>query len=151
MTREQVVRLTILTACIFGFSIYMQKGTWVFPFPMYELSLLGALIVLYIVDKKKPGVAGLLAFTWAILQLTTSQFALEFFFDDNDFQRFYDSAIPDFLLLGFALIFLIWGILISLKLKKITLRIFGILGCVAFVSCFVLNAYLWGNSKLTAS
>jgi len=148
MTREQVVRLTILTACIFGFSIYMQKGTWVFPFPMYELSLLGALIALYIVDKKKPGITGGLAFIWAILHLTTSQFVLEFFFDDHDFQRFYESAVPDFLLLGFSAVFLVWGILISLKSQKLALQVFGIIGCVAFITCFVLNAYLWAMIPL---
>ena len=147
MTREQVVRLTLLTACIFGFSIYMQKGTWVFPFPMYELSMLVALIALYFIDKK-PGIIGVLAFTWTLLQLSTSQFVLEFFFDDQDFILFYDSALPDFLILGFVLVFLCWGILISLKLHQLIFRILGIIGCVLFISSyfasdFLDHAFLW--------
>ena len=152
MTREQVVRLAVLTACIFGFSIYMQKGTWVFPFPMYELSLLGALIALYFIDKK-PGIIGFFAFTWGLLQLSTSQFALEFFFDDNDFNRFYDSAIPDFLLLGFVVVFLVWGILISLALHKKSLRISGIIACIIFVCSFfastlIDHVFLWAMIPL---
>lgn len=152
MTREQVVRLTILTACIFGFSIYMQKGTWVFPFPMYELSMLVALMALYFIDKK-PGIIGVLAFLWALLQLSTSQFVLEFFFDDQDFILFYDSSLPDFLILSFVLVFLSWGILISLKLQQFIFRILGIIGCVVFISSYFVgamleHAFLWAMIPL---
>jgi hypothetical protein len=148
MTREHVVRLTILTACIFGFSMYMQKGTWIFPFPLYEGAMLVAMIALYIVDRKNPGIVGLFAFTWGLLQLVASDFLLEFFVKGENAARFYETLTTDYLLLGFAAIFLTWGVLVSLKMHKTPLKILAISSCFGFFVAFVFNAYLWAMIPL---
>jgi len=148
MTREHVVRLTVLTACIFAFSIYMQKGTWIFPFPLYEAALLPAVIALYVVDKKRPGITGILAIIWSLLQLCASQFVLEFFINDRNFEWFYESLITDYLLLFFVLILMVWGWVVSFGLGKILYRAMSWLAIAAFTACFILNAYYWAMLPL---
>lgn len=148
MTREHIVRLTILTACIFGFSIYMQKGTWIFPFPLYELAMLAAIIALFIVERQRPSVTGLLALTWALLQLSASEFILEFFVSGEQAQWLFESLITDYLLLGFSFAFLVWGMLICWKLPNVLQAIGGTLCCLVFTGCFVFNEYLWAMFPL---
>lgn len=148
MTREHVVRLTVLTACIFGFSIYMQKGTWIFPFPLYEIAMLAAILGLFIVDRQRPSVTSLLAVTWALLQLSASDFILEFFVSGENADWFFESLVTDYLLLGFSLVFLAWGCLISSKLRKMALLTIAVLSCIAFTVCFIFNEYLWAMLPL---
>jgi hypothetical protein len=148
MTREHVVRLTILTACIFGFSMYMQKGTWIFPFPLYEGAMLAAMIALYLTDRKNPGITGVLAFTWGLLQLLASGFLLEFFVKGEDAVQFYETLTVDYLLLGFAAVFLLWGVLISLKMHRLPLKLLAIAGCFGFFTAFLFSAYLWAMIPL---
>jgi hypothetical protein len=149
MTREHVVRFTVLTACIFGFSMYMQKGTWIFPFPLYEGAMLAAVLALYIVDRKKPGILGFLAILWAFLQVCASDFILEFFIRAEDAASFYESLITDYLLLSFAVFFLLWGVLVSLKLHRMPLKLLAVAGCFGFFAAFIFNAYLWAMIPLS--
>lgn len=142
MTREKVVRLTLLTACIFGFSIYMQKGTWIFPFPLYESAMFAAIVLLYIADKRPPQMAGALALLWALLQLAASPFILEFFVSDRNFQWLAESSFSDFLLLGFILVFVTWGLHVSLKMKHPFWRLLALPSVAAFGICFFMNSYL---------
>jgi hypothetical protein len=150
MTREHVVRLTILTACIFGFSIYMQKDTWIFPFPLYEVSMLAAIVLLYIADRKMPDLIGFTAIGWAVFQLIASDFILEFFLTERNFQWFEESFFIDYLLLGFALVFLVWGLFVSWQWKNLSLRVTGMLMVTGFVGCFIFNSYLIAIAPLVA-
>ena len=150
MTREHVVRLTILTACIFGFSIYMQKDTWVFPFPLYEISMLISIVLLYIADRRMPDMIGFTAIAWAIFQLIASDFILEFFITLDNVQWFEESLFIDYLLLGFAIVFLVWGVVVSWQWQKLWLRLTGMLLVAGFVTCFVFNSYLWAMIPLVA-
>jgi hypothetical protein len=150
MTREHVVRLTILTACIFGFSIYMQKDTWIFPFPLYEISMLIAIVMLYIADRKMPDLIGFTAIGWAVFQLIASDFVLEFFINERNFHWFEESLFIDYLLLGFALVFLVWGLLVTWQWKELSLRVTGMLLVAGFVGCFIFNSYLIAMAPLVA-
>lgn len=149
MTRERVVVLTILTACIYGFSNYMQKGTWIFPFPLYELATLAAVIALLIVDKKKPGFAEGLALVWALLQVGTSAFVQEIFLTEESAEVFFGKSIPDYFLLGFVVFFFAWSIVVAWKLKRLAWRV-GALACAGgFMTLFLLSQDVWAIAPLT--
>lgn len=148
MTRAQVVRLTVLTACIYAFSMYMQKGTWIFPFPLYEAAMLAALIALYAVDRKTPGPTGVLAFSWAALQVCASDFILEFFLGSEHADWFYGNRVPDYVLLVFLAVFSAWGAIVALKLRKQLLKLIALGCCLTFPVLFFYGEYLWAALPL---
>lgn len=148
MTREHVVRITILTACIFAFSMYMQKGTWIFPFPLYESAMLAALIALYIVDRQHPRITGFLALFWAIVQLCVSDFILDSILDAEQAEWFYGNRIRDYVLLGFLVVFAAWGTLVSLQLRKTVWKLAALAGCLVFPVLFFYGEYLWAMVPL---
>lgn len=47
MKTDRLVPLTILSTCMYSFSVYMQSGSWIFPFPLYDWILLIVLLILY--------------------------------------------------------------------------------------------------------
>jgi hypothetical protein len=143
MTRERVVTLTILTACIYGFSNYMQKGTWIFPFPLYELATLVAVIALLIVNKKKPGFAEGLALVWALLQIGTSAFVQEIFLTEETAKVFFGKSIPEYFLMGFTAFFFAWSVVVAWKLKQLLLRIAALFCAAGFMTFFLLSMDLW--------
>jgi hypothetical protein len=149
MTREQVVRLTILTACIYAFSMYMQKGTWIFPFPLYETAMLAAMAALYITDRKSPGVTGFLAFLWAALQLFASDFILEFFISSKNAEWFYANRITDYVLLAFLAVFTTWAAVVALNLQRQLFKVIAAVCCLAFPVLFFYGEYLWATAPLT--
>jgi hypothetical protein len=149
MTREQVVRLTILTACIYAFSMYMQKGTWIFPFPLYESAMLAAMIALYIVGRTAPGIIGFLALSWSVLQLCTSDFILEFFITSENADWFFANRITDYVLLAFLVIFTSWAAIVALSLRKQAVKLIALLCCLAFPVLFFYGEYLWAIAPLT--
>lgn len=148
MTRAHVVRITVLTACVYAFSIYMQKGTWIFPIPLYELALFPAIIALYIAGKERPGAAGILALSWSFLHLVASQFVLEFFLDDDGLRWFYDHFVSDYLLLLYILLFTVWSWVISLKAGTMWPGVISGLAATVFAACFVLGSPYWAMIPL---
>lgn len=139
MARENVVRLTILTACIFAFGIYWQKGTWVFPFPLYETAMVIAIISLLIADKKRPSALGLLAVTWSLLQLFVSDFILEFVVSEKNIRWFLESAYLDILQLISWGVFLLWGAWTMSRFKNVSLLVTGIIALLGFLALVLTN------------
>lgn len=142
MARENVVRLTILTACIFAFSIYTQKGTWVFPFPLYESAMVLAIIALLIADKKRPGPLAYLALLWSLLQLAVSDFILEFIVNEENIDWFMNSLYLDLLQLSSWIFFFGWGIVAVFNFGKRSTKIGGIVLLTTFVGLVLNNAFV---------
>lgn len=149
MARENVVRITILTACIFAFGIYWQKGTWVFPFPLYETAMVIAIISLLIADKKRPSSLGLLALTWSLLQLLASDFILEFIVSEKNIDWFLESAYLDILQLISWGVFLLWGIWAMSRFKNVSLLATGIVTLLGFLSLVLTNNLILATIPLT--
>ena len=141
MARENVVRLIILTACIFAFSIYMQKGTWVFPFPLYESAMVFAVVALLIADKKRPTFLGAMALIWSLLQLAVSDFILEFVINENTIDWFLNSLYLDLLHLTSWLFFFFWGIASVIQFRTLSTKIAGITLLTTFVVLVVQNLF----------
>lgn len=142
MARENVVRLTILTACIFAFSIFTQKGTWVFPFPLYESGMVLAIIALLIADKKRPGPLAYMALLWSLLQLAVSDFVLEFIINEKNIDWFLNSPYLDLLQLFSWIFFYCWGIAVVFNFEKMPTKIAGIVLLTAFVALVLSNAFI---------
>lgn len=140
MARENVVRLTILTACIFAFSIYWQKGTWVFPFPLYESAMVIAVISLLIADKKRPSLLAIMALTWSILQLVVSDFILEFIVNEKNIDWFLKSSYLELLDVTSWLFFYFWGVATVIQFRQTLTKVAGIALLTVFIA-LVLQGY----------
>ena len=144
MARENVVRLTILTACIFAFSIYWQKGTWVFPFPLYESAMAIAIVSLLIADKKRPSLLGIMALTWSLLQLAVSDFILEFIVNKDNINWFIKSGFLEMLEVASWLFFYFWGIVSVIRFRQTLTKVAGIVLLTTFIALVLQGFFVLG-------
>ncbi len=143
MTSERISSLTILTACMFAFVHYMQYGIWIFPFALYKTALFVAILLMFILERKKLQLTGWLALGWSFTLMLTSRFILEIFVPEQRLPRLLNSLYVDFTFIAFCLIFVVWGILISLRTEKLWAKIGGVACALMLTTCFLLNAYVW--------
>lgn len=141
MNSERIVTLTILTSCIYGFSQFMQQGTWIFPFPLYEIGLLVAVIGIFITEKKRLQLTDYLALGWIIVAVISTPFVLEIAFGEQQLERYFDGALLDILSLFSAILLLFWGVLNAVQSKLAIHQIIGVGGTMAFCSLFILNHF----------
>lgn len=143
MTSDRISSLTILTFCMFALVHYMQHGIWIFPFGLYKTALFVAILLMFIVERKRLELSGWLAIGWSFTLMLTSRFFLELFISDRNMKAFQQGLFIDFAFILFCLLFAIWGVLISLRTTRKWAKIGGIFCALALTGCFLLNAYIW--------
>ena len=113
MTAQRIALLSILTTCMFGFSIYMQNGQFILPFPLFRIGLLGIVIALFITEKKQLIRSDWFLFAWSFCLAISSHFLLEIVFNEATMLQ-YKSEIDQFsaiALLLFACFFFLWQLM----------------------------------------
>jgi hypothetical protein len=113
MTAQRIALLSILTTCMFGFSIYMQNGQFILPFPLFRIGLLGIVIALFITEKKQLIRSDWFLFAWSFCLAISSHFLLEIVFNEATMLQ-YKSDIEQFsaiALLLFACFFFLWQLM----------------------------------------
>jgi hypothetical protein len=113
MTAQRIALLSILTTCMFGFSIYMQNGQFILPFPLFRIGLLGIVIALFITEKKQLIRSDWFLFAWSFCLAISSHFLLEIVFNEATMLQ-YKSEIEQFsaiTLLLFACFFFLWQLM----------------------------------------
>lgn len=128
----KTITLAILTVFVYAFSIFLQKGAFIFPFPLNELIFLIATIVIALNEFKNSKLISTLFISSAILNLFSSEFYWAIFLNTEQMTWFSKSIITDVLKISYYL-FLIFSIFKSFKLldkKKLIYSIFPIFGII---------------------
>ncbi len=140
MISERIVLLAVLTAGMYGISIYMDGGTFVFPFGLYKPGILLVAIILLIANRKKPGLPEITLLISGIALAASSTFILQFFISDSEFEQ-NEQAVREFsawLFLTFVLFFFFWQILLAMEDKTI-FRWLQIANASAMMLCLVMG------------
>ncbi len=144
MISERIVLLAILTASMYGLSIYMQDGVFIFPFGLYKAGLFLVAVILLIANKKKIRLKETMLIVWTLSLAVSSKFIMQLLFTDSDFERNLDSMVlfSSWFFLAFALSFFTWQILLAFE-DKTMYRWLQIANAVAMMICLMMNMFEW--------
>lgn len=144
MISERIVLLAVLTAGMYGLSVFMKDGIFLFPFVLYKLGLFLVAVILLVANKAKIRLQELALLLWTFSLLLSSRPVYEIIFGE-DFLRQHQEGLLFFstwCLLGFVIFFFAWQILIALRDKTI-FRWLQIINASIMMMCFFLNMYEW--------
>lgn len=142
MTSDRIALLSILTACMYAFSIFMQSHTWLFPFGLFRIGLFIVFILMLLAERKKPRWEDVLVLSWAALFAVSSNFILQFFFSEQAYtiHQLSIELFTSWALFGFAFLLLAWQMLLAWRTDGWT-RWAQIAGGLGFFSCMLLNDF----------
>jgi hypothetical protein len=144
MISERIVLLAVLTASMYGLSMYMSDGAFILPFGLYKVGLLLVAIILLIANRKKPGLMDVTLILWTLSLAISSKFIMQLVFTDTDFETKMDSLITfsSAFFLAFVLFFFAWQILLAFQ-DKTMYRWLQIANAVAMMICLMMNMFEW--------
>jgi len=144
MISERIVLLAVLTASMYGLSMYMSDGAFIFPFGLYKIGLLLVAIILLIANRKKPRLMEVTLILWTFSLAISSKFILQLLFTDSDFETRMDSLIifSSSFFLAFVLFFFAWQLLLAFQ-DKTMYRWLQIANAVAMMICLMMNMFEW--------
>ncbi|WP_341905417.1 MULTISPECIES: hypothetical protein [Fluviicola] len=144
MISERIVLLAVLTASMYGLSMYMSDGAFIFPFGLYKVGLLLVAIILLIANRKKPRLMEVTLILWTLSLAISSKFIMQLLFTDNDFETRMDSLITfsSLFFLAFVLFFFAWQLLLAFQ-DKTMYRWLQIANAVAMMICLMMNMFEW--------
>ena len=127
MSKEgRVVALAILTIFVYAFSILLQKGAFIFPFPLNELIFLISAVSIGIYQFKQDKILSLLFPIMGFTFVLSSEFYWAIFHTSEQMEVFSNSIVTDLFKFLFF-IGLISSIYISFYQIKVKLIQFGFL------------------------
>ena len=138
MISERIVLLAVLTAAMYGLSIYMQDGTYILPFGLYKIGVLLVAIILLIANRKKIRLMEITMLIWGVALAASSKFVLQLFFSDSDFEKdmLAINAFSAWSFLTFAVFLFFWQLLLAFEDKTIY-KWLQIANAVAMLMCLV--------------
>lgn len=121
MISERIVLLAVLTASMYGLSIYMQDELYILPFGLYKVGMLLVAIILLIANRKKIRLLEVTMLIWGAALAVSSKFVLQFFFSESEFEQNMEqiNAISAWSFLTFALFLFFWQVLLAFEDKTI--------------------------------
>ncbi len=149
MTREaRTIFLSILTWVIFATSIFLNQGSFIFPFPLNEFILLAVTIQFFVWHSKSNVLAGILAIFAGIVGVMGTQFFWTFFYAPVEMEKFMSGLTTDYFQITYFFLVLIAIVASILKQKSGTALLFSIIALAPFLigawtnnSLFLLFAY----------
>lgn len=144
MISERIVLLAVLTASMYGLSMYMSDGAFIFPFGLYKVGLLLVAVILLIANRKKPRLMEVTLILWTLSLTISSKFIMQLLFTDSDFETRMDSLITfsSLFFLAFVLFFFAWQLLLAFQ-DKTMYRWLQIANAVAMMICLMMNMFEW--------
>lgn len=140
MISERIVLLAVLTASMYGLSIYMQDGIYILPFGLYKVGVLLVAIILLIANRKKIRLIEVTMLIWGVALAASSKFVLQFFFSDSDFERdmVAINTFSAWSFLTFALFLFFWQLLLAFEDKTIY-KWLQVANAVAMLMCLAMG------------
>lgn len=144
MISERIVLLAVLTASMYGLSMYMSDGAFILPFGLYKVGLFLVALILLIANKTKPRLKEVALILWTLSLAISSKFIMQLLFTDNDFESDMDSLMTfsSLFFLAFVLFFFGWQILLAFE-DKTMYRWLQIANAVAMMTCLMMNMFEW--------
>lgn len=142
MASSRIAMLYVLTACMYAFSMFMQRDLWLFPFPLFRMAFPFVMLAMLVADRSKWNKLDGVMLLWGTLLLASSNYTLQLFFSEHYFLThksifgWYSSIV----LLLFALVFFTWQLAISWKSKRVW-RITQWIGASGFLACMLINDF----------
>lgn len=140
MISERIVLLAVLTAGMYGLSIYMQDGAYILPFGLYKVGVLLVAIILLIANKQKIRLLEVTMLIWGVALAASSKFVLQLFISDSEFEQHMVAinAFSAWSFLTFALFLFFWQLLLALEDKTIY-KWLQIANAVAMLMCLAMG------------
>ncbi len=137
MTREsRVILLAVLTLLAFAVLIYIEKGAFVPPLPLFELTFLIATVQIAWWNKEKV-VPAILSVTTGIFLVLSTQLFWTFFFNVEKLTTFLNGPLPQLFRLVFILLTIVGSIFSAFKQKALVPSILsGLFLLITTVSLF---------------
>ncbi len=110
MTRdERTVSLAILMLIVYAVLNFVQSGMLIVPFPLNEVIFFIVTLIFAIRHYKYSFFTVLFSCCYAVLAMLTSEFFWSFFMSEEQFDRFFQSSLPDVIALMSNVALLIWS------------------------------------------
>lgn len=108
MIREvRIVTLAILVLLAYSTFIFIDQGSFIFPFPLNEIVFLIVSFQFFLWNRKKSPVLSWMFLLSSFIGMLTSQFFWTMVYDAAHLENFYESIVPDLILLTFYLSLLV--------------------------------------------
>ena len=139
MTREaRTLFLSILTLTVYAVFIFIDQGSFVFPFPLNEFILLAISAQFFWWNRTGNRWVGILTVVAGVCAVLSNQFFWMFFYDHESMTIFMEGVTTDYFQLAFYSLILIGGVVTMIRQKKGTALLFSAL----FVLSFIYGAFL---------
>lgn len=140
----KIVALTSLTFLMFALGIYFQNGVFLLPLALFKPALFFVVVLSLIPRYKTIRLAEVTLLIWTFLVAISSQFVLQFFYSEQEFETKSD-AILDFqnlILLAAITVLFGWQIWCAFQLKGL-MRILNLINSCAFTACLLVGLTEW--------
>jgi hypothetical protein len=114
---ERTVFLTALTFIVYAAIQWIEKGIFLFPFPLNELGLLGVFLYIMITNKSTRIYSFFVYGTILIFKLLSQQFVWSLFLPPEILEVFFDSLWTDIFYICYGLSF-VWFTFLFCRIKK---------------------------------
>lgn len=140
----KIVALTSLTFLMFALGIYFQNGVFLLPLALFKPALFFVVVLSLIPRYKTIRLAEVSLLVWTFLVAISSQFVLQFFYSEQEFEA-KSETILDFqnlILLAAIAVLFGWQIWCSYQLKGL-MRILNLINSIAFTACLLTGLTEW--------
>jgi len=140
MTREaRAIFLSTLTLVVYAGLIFINQGSFVFPFPLNEIVFLGVSLQFFWWNGRANKWAGILVSVAGICGVLSTQFFWTFFYGTKTMEFLTESMTTDYFLIAFYVLILIGGIATMARQKRGIALLFSAFFVLAFISGVFLN------------
>lgn len=141
MKTDRLVPLTILSTCMYSFSVYMQSGSWIFPFPLYDWVLLIAVLILYFGNEElRSNRMSLWLIAGSTLYAFNSRFFLEIVCPEQYLESWLGNTTRDFIEIAALICTSIWMVSMNwLERSKRPLFIIQFVSLMGLLICWAIN------------
>lgn len=119
---ERTVFLTALTFIVYAAIQWVEKGIFLFPFPLNELGLFGVFLYFFLTNKNTRVYPFFVYGTVLLFKLLSQQFVWSLFLTTESLEIFFDSLWTDIFYICYGLSF-VWFTFIFCRIKKSILEI----------------------------
>ncbi|MFY8069870.1 MAG: hypothetical protein ACOVMG_07230 [Flavobacterium sp.] len=144
VTPLKVVALTSLTFIMFAVGIYFQNGVFLMPLALFKPALFFVVVISLIPRIKSIRLAEITLLIWTFLVAISSQFVLQFFYSEQEFETKSESILDfqNLILLAAIVVLFGWQIWCSFQLKGL-MRILNLINAIAFTTCLLTGLTEW--------
>jgi len=138
MIREvRVVTLAILVLIAYSAFIFVDQGTFIFPFPLNEIIFAIVSFQFFLWNRKISPVLSWLFLSVSLIGLLTSQVFWTFFLEVHGLEHFYEGIYPDVIILAYYILLGITAFYFFNSSQEKYSTLYGIVCLAPLLACLV--------------